>query len=896
MSVKNLKNLFQPNSVAVIGAEEGREEIGAIVMQNLLAGGFAGPVMPVSRAHRAVRGVLAYPDVAALPTAPDLAIIIAPPTDVMTTVTALGDKGTRAALLVGDSLDRDRDARGRSLQDAVVAEARRFGMRLLGPNGIGLLVPPIGLNASFAARPARPGKIAFVSQSKALCNAVLDWAESHNIGFSHFVSVGAAADVDFGDVLDYLASDPDTTAIMLYIESIRDARKFMSAARAASRNKPVLAIKAGRSRHGAQAALSHTGNLAGVDHVYDTALRRAGILRVHDFDELFEAVRTLGHATTSARAARGERLAIVTNAGSIGVLATDALADAGGHMAELAPATLAKLDAFLKQGWSRGNPVDIGGHAPAPIYAQTLQALLAADEVDAVLAMHAPTATVGAADIAKAIADVARTHKGKTVSTCFVGEGCVAAARQLFDEAHIPSHPTPEQAVRALMHMIEYRRNQEILMQTPTSMPKVFRPDVEQVRTIVRAALSRGQSMLDEHQAKTILGIYGVPVIASRIAGRAEDAARVAGEIGYPVALKILSDDIAHKSGIGGVRLDLKNADELTAAAREMVERVSAALPTARIRGFSVQPMVRRTGSHELILGVADDEVFGPVILFGEGGTAVEVIQDHAVALPPLNMALAKDLIGQTRIARLLHGHGERPAADRGAIAATLCRVSQLVCDIPELRELDINPLVVDAQGVIALDARIKIAPLSERRPRLAIRPYPTELEEKLVLSDGRTALLRPIRPEDEPAHHEFHARLSPDDIRLRHFAFVKEIVHSQMARLTQIDYDREMAFIATCEGETLGVVRVALDGDMSSAEFSIIIRSDLKGCGLGSALFEKMLRYCETRGVRTITGQTMRENRKMQELAQRFGFALRPDADGLVEMTKIYLAAAAAE
>lgn len=891
MAIRNLERMFKPSSVAVIGATDKAGEIGAVIMQNLLAGGFSGPIMPVTATHRAIKGVLAYADIASLPAAPDLAVLAVPPAEVLPAIRALGEKGCRAAAILTDGMDRLTGSSGRSLEDEVIEEARRLRIRVLGPNGIGLLNPAIGLNASYAARPARAGKIAFVSQSGALCNAVLDWADAHNVGFSHFISMGAGIDVDFGDVLDYLGSDPHTSAIMLYIESIRDARKFVSAARAASRNKPVLAIKSGRSGEGARAAMSHTGVLAGTDSVYDAVLRRAGVLRVHDFDEIFEAVGTLGHvATGPARGARGERLAVVTNAGALGILTADALASHHGALAKLSDDTIAALDGFLRPNWSQGNPVDIGGRASPERYAHALQTLLKAPEVDAVMVMHAPMALSCPTEIAKAVVEVARNAgRSKAVTTCWVGDSSVEAARQLFEHAHIPSYDSPEQAVRAFMHLVQYRRNQDILMQTPASLPKFFRPDADRARVIIRRAIERGHDVLDEAESKEILATYGIPVVETRVAAGAEEAVHVANGIGYPVALKILSDDIVHKSDVGGVVLDLKSAEEVLAAATDMLGRVSATYPDAQIRGFTVQQMTRRPGSHELILGIADDPIFGPVILFGQGGTEVELIKDSAVGLPPLNMALAKDLMSQTRVMRLLEGHRGRPAADKEAIAAALCRVSQLVCDIPEVLELDINPLLCDSLGVIALDARIKVAAVAAKTSRLAIRPYPKEMEEDFQMRDGRTVVLRPIRPEDEPAHHDFHARLSPDDIRLRHFAFVKEIVHSQMARLTQIDYDREMAFIGTWEGETLGVVRVALDADKETAEFSIIIRSDLKATGLGSALFDKMVRYCRSRGVHTIMGQTMRENRRMQQLAERFGFSLHRDDEGMVEMVKTF-------
>lgn len=889
MSIHHLDALFHPRSVALIGASDRPGSVGQVVMHNLIAGGFNGPIMPVNPRIEAVHGVLAYSEIADLPTTPDLAVVCVPPQIVPQVMRDLAARAVPAAVVMTAGLGLHHNTSGQTLQKEVLEIARASGMRILGPNCVGLLVPPLGLNASFAHRAALPGKIAFVSQSGALCTAVIDWACAKGIGFSHFVSMGDAAEVDFGDVIDYLGSDPGTSAILLYIESIANARKFISAARAASRNKPILAIKSGRSERGAKAAASHTGALAGADHVYGTALSRSGILRVKTFEEIFEAVATLARAGDHFRNTRGEHLAILTNGGGIGVLAVDALAEYSGRMADLSPETLARLDAFLPPTWSRGNPVDIIGDAPAERYIKALDVLLDAPEVDSVLVMHCPVAMVAAEQVARAVIDrIATAKTKKPVFACWVGAEAVQSARRILAESGIPDYETPEQAVRGYMHLVEFRRNQELLMQTPSSLGIAFQPDVAAARAIIARALAKGVEMLDEHDAKTILTAYGIPVAATRIAATPEECATAAIEIGFPVVLKILSDDITHKSDAGGVALDLSAPEAVRAAAASMEEHIRRAFPSARLRGFTVQRMIRRLTSHELIIGVGADAVFGPVILFGQGGTSVELVKDSAVALPPLNMHLAQELIGRTRISQLLAGYRNHPATDRNAVAVALCRISQLVTDIAEIYELDINPLLADETGIVALDGRIRVkAVMNKALSRLAIRPYPKELEEHIRLKDGREILLRPIRPEDEPAHHAFHARLDINDIRMRHFGMVKEIPHSQMARLTQIDYDREMAFIAVQDGDTLGVVRVVLDPDAVRAEFSIIIRSDLKGLGLGRALLVKVERYCRQRGVGKISGQTLDENRRMITLASALGFATRSGERGIVELIK---------
>lgn len=892
MSVRNLARLFRPGSVAVIGASTRPQAVGTVLMRNLLQGGFTGPIMPVNPKHQSIQGVLAYKDVASLPLTPDLAVISTPPASVVPAIRELGERGTRAAVVLTAGLTSNKDESGRVLQQVLLEEARRLDMRILGPNCLGLLVPGVGLNASFAPAPALPGKIAFVSQSGALCTAVLDWARPKGIGFSHFISLGDAADVDFGDVLDYLGSDPETRAILLYIESIHERRNFMSAARAAARNKPVLAIKAGRVAEGAKAAASHTGALAGADAVYDAAIRRAGMLRVYDFEELFAGVETLARS----RPPKGERLAILTNGGGIGVLATDDLIELGGKLAELPADTIAKLDTVLPATWSRANPIDIIGDAQGSRYVNALNILLDSRDIDSVLVMHAPTAISSPTEIAEAVIRCVKERRKSNVAACWVGDETVSAARRMFSDAGIPSFETPGSAVRAFMHLVRYRRNQELLMETPPSAPTGFSPDTDRARAIVQAALAKGTSMMSEPDAKAVLSAYGVPTIETRVAANPAEAGQIAAELGGIIALKILSADITHKSDVGGVRLNLNTPAEVEQAAHAMLGRITKSFPDARIDGFTVQRMSRRPGAHELIIGVSTDPIFGPVILFGQGGTAVEVIADRTVALPPLNMALARGMIEETRVYKLLKGYRDRPAADLDAVALALTQVSQLIVDIPEIVELDINPLFADAQGVIALDARIKVAPVpAGKAHRLAIRPYPKALEEDFVMTDGRTALLRPIRPEDEPNHHVFISRLSNEDVRFRFFGLVHQLPHSEMARLTQIDYDREMAFVATGPGadgkeETLAVVRTVTSPDNERAEFAIVVRSDLKGSGLGRKLLTKMIDYCRSRGTAWMVGQVLTDNYRMLKFVESLGFIRGPYQDGDVVEVKLDL------
>jgi acetyltransferase len=870
MSIRHLDSLFDPASVAVFGASLRPGSLGATVWHNMRSGQYTGALYAVNPRYRELAGHPVVASAAELPATPDLAIICTPPATVAALIEALGRLGTRAAIVMTAGMDA-------SQKQAMLDAAQRHLLRLLGPNCIGLLAPHKGLNASFSHIDALPGELAFVSQSGALVTAMLDWAQGQGIGFSHFVSLGEHADVDFGDMLDYLASDPKTRAILLYAESIESPRKFMSAARAAARNKPVIVVKAGRSPHGQLAAASHTGALAGSDIVFDAALARAGMLRVNTLQELFLAAETLSRFRTN----RNDSLTILTNGGGAGVMAADAAAFANVNLSVLSEATRRQLDAVLPANWSHANPVDIIGDAPVARYEAALKILLADPASGAVLFIHAPTAIVPSAEMARALVPLAQ-HSALApprLMSCWLGDQAVAQARQQFQDAGIANYDTPEQAVRAFSMLQRYRRNQAELSEAPPALVNDFRPDTAAIKRVVQAALASGRTMLTEPEAKAVLTACGIAVVPTQcVAAMPEAAAEAARQMGFPVVLKILSDDISHKSEVGGVALHLQDELAVRTAAEAMLARVTQLQPRARLQGFTVQAMVQRRHAQELIVGSTIDSVFGPVILFGQGGTAVELLADRAVALPPLNVPLAKALVSRTRVARLLAGWRDTPAVDAAALHGVLVAVSQLLAEVPEIAELDINPLIVNFEGALALDARIRLSancPAGARH--FAIQPYPSQLEETL-LWQGRRLWLRPIRPEDEALHMDFLQHLDPEDVRMRVFYSKRTLERSELARLVQIDYAREMAFVAMSPGpdgqwQTLGVVRATTDPDNIEAEFGVIVRPELKGSGLGRLLLQKMMAYLRSQGTQRLVGTVLDDNSRMRKLAKELGF-----------------------
>jgi acetyltransferase len=879
MSVRNLEALFQPASVAVVGASDREGSLGSLVLRNMKLGGFKGEIWPVNHQHSTVDGAQAWPNIESLPKVPDLAVICTPPHTVPDLIAALGRKGARAAIVITAGLKQQFGECNVTVEQAMLDAARPYLLRILGPNCIGLLVPGIGLNASFAPGNALSGKLAFVTQSGALATAMLDWANSRDIGFSHFISLGDSADVDFGDVIDYLASDASTRAILMYAESVKAARKFMSAARAAARNKPVIIVKAGRAPDGAKAAASHSGALAGSDVVFDAAVRRAGMLRVTTLEALFDAAETLARA----RPMRGERLAILTNGGGAGVLAADALQLGGGRLADLSGKTLAALNQCLPATWSRGNPVDIIGDAPVGRYQDALRILLAAPEVDSVLFMHAPTAIVPALDIALACLPQMR-ESTKVVLTCWLGGAAVAAARTACAQAGMASYSTPERAADAWMQLVNYARNQAALQQLPTATLEDFSPDRKKAQLLYEQALHEGRQWLDGAMAQDLLQAYGIPTVKTIKVGDVGEAIAAANLIGYPVALKIVSPQVIHKSDVGGVALGLASAEEVRLAAVKMRQQVMRLLPHAVVAGFTVQAMARRMGAIELIVGIATDAVFGPVLLLGEGGVAVELRKDHAVALPPLNVNLAKDMLSASRLEPLLAGYRGQAPNNTRALLKTLLNVSQIACDLPWLAELDINPLLVDAQGVLALDARIKLrVVVAGESSQLAIKPYPSTLEERIELA-GSPLLVRPIRPEDGQRLMDFYAKASPTDMRLRFFMSRREVPHSELARYSQIDYDREMTFVALAtvssgEQAMVAEVRAVCDPDNQRAEFAIQVSSGWQGKGLGRVLLTKLINYLRDHGTAEVVGQCLRENTAMASLARNLEFEVSPEA-----------------
>ncbi|MEH0167123.1 bifunctional acetate--CoA ligase family protein/GNAT family N-acetyltransferase [Roseateles microcysteis] len=865
MSIRNLDKLLNPASVAVAGASDRPGSVGTTVWQQLLGAGFAGPVYAINRHHEQLNGQPVYARAEDLPSAPDLAVICTPPDSVAGLITEFGRRGTRAAIVMTAGLTS-------AQRSAMLEAARPWLLRVLGPNCLGLMSPHLRLNASFAHTDALAGEIAFISQSGALVTAMLDWAKSREIGFSHLVSLGEHADVDFGDLLDHLASDAGTRAILLYIESIEAPRKFISAARAAARNKPVIVVKAGRAGHGVQAAASHTRAMAASDVVFDAAIRRAGMLRVDRLQELFTAAATLAHLRDSA----GSVLTIMTNGGGAGVLAADAAALAKVPMHGLDDAMLARLDAKLPATWSRANPIDIIGDAPIQRYVDTLQALIDDPDSGTILFMHAPTAIVRSEDIATACAPLAGAARHRMMA-CWLGGDSVIRARETFNAAGLADYETPEEAVQACAMLASYRHNQALLEQVP-SASEGPPPRLADARRVIDRALAEGREMLDETEAKAVLQAYGVPVVETRAVGlEAAEVLAAAAAIGYPLALKLRSPDIVHKSDCGAVALDLADEASLLRARLAMLAQVSGAMPAARLTGFSVQSMASRPHASELIIGASVDPMFGPIVLFGEGGTAVEVLADRAIGLPPLNRVLAGDMVARTRVARRLAGYRDHAPARLDAISDVLIAVGQMAADLPELAELDINPLWADEEGVLALDARIR---LDARGPagmaHFAILPYPAKLAETVDWR-GEALLLRPIRPEDGPAHKAFVCKLEVEDLRLRFFSSRRELPASQQARLVQIDYAREMAFIAMrseVDGSStvLGVVRAVTDPDNEAAEFAIIVRSDLKGLGLGRILMDKLLRFLAAQGTRKLECDVLRENEPMLRLARHLG------------------------
>lgn len=870
MSTRNLEQLIAPRSVVAIGAGTRPGSVGAAVARNLLAGGYKGELNFVNVKGGEIEGRPVLRSLGELARPADLAIVMTPAETVPGLIHELGHQGTKVAVIIsaGPGAGAGAAEVNARWRRHLLETAKPFLMRIVGPNCIGYAAPKIGLNGSFGPGKLRSGRLAAIAQSGAVLAGLVDWGMAQGIGFSHLFSMGDMADVDFGDLLDMMARDYDTRAVLMYVEGVTHARKFMSAARGVARLKPVIVLKAGRHAAAAQAAASHTGSMAGSTAVYEAAFARAGLVSVTGLGELFDAAETLGHGLLP----RTERLAILTNGGGAGIIATDLLMDEGGELATLQPGTLAELDKRLPRIWSHGNPVDIVGDADGARYAATLDILAADRGVGAVLAMNVPTALTSSEEVARAVAGSAGRRMLPVIG-CWVGGPDAEAGRRVLHESRIPAFDTPLRAVRGFMHIIEYRRGQRALQRTPPSIPEAH-ADTALVRSIVEEALAEGRQLLTEPESKRVLAAYDIPVVRTEVVHDAAEAVAAAVRIGFPVAVKVLSRDIAHKSDVGGVALDLVSEQTVLDAVREMTGKVLVMANRARIDGFVVQPMIKRPNAVELILGAAEDPVFGPVLMVGHGGVAAEVIDDKALALPPLDPVLAESALSRTRVDRLLRGYRDRPPAARTAVAEAMVRLSQLIADIDEIAELDINPLLADADGVIALDARIVVRRPEgqERAARFAIRPYPVELETDIE-HRGERLHIRPIRPEDEALLNAFMKHLTAEDIRLRFFGPLRELTHEMAARLSQIDYDREMAFLLLDGTELLGVGRLAADPDFEQAEFALIVASDRQRHGYGRLLLERVLDYARQRGIKRVVGYVLRENHRMLDLTEQLGF-----------------------
>ncbi len=885
MRERNLQRLFDPQSIAVVGASDNEESVGYVLLRNLVAGGFGGDVYPVSLSGRTVQGMPAYSSMQQIRKTIDLAVIAVPAKTVPQIVRECGEAGVGGVVIVSAGF-RETGEAGARLEEEVRLIAERHNVRVLGPNCMGFIRPASRLNVTFARVSPQPGRVAFFSQSGALGTAILDWATANEVGFSAFVSVGSTVDIDFADLIDFFGDDARTTSIILYIESIEDARAFMGAARRFARSKPIIAVKSGRTERGALAAASHTGAIAGDDALYGAMFRRAGVVRVNEIDDLFNA----GEALSLSSRPRGPRLGIVTNAGGPGVMACDRLLDLGGQLSELTPETDAKLKALLPEFSSRRNPVDVLGDADAAHYAAAAQALMDDPNCDGVLAILVPQVMTDAAATARALVDVSRTHQLKPLLASFMGEVEVAKGLKILQRAHVPTFDTPEHAVRAYMYMYEYTRNLANLYDTPAEILPDFHPDRDTVAGVFAKVTNAGRSTLTEAEAKAVLSAYQIPVNRTMVATSAEECAKAALKIGFPVAVKVLSNDITYKSDVGGVALDVRSAGEAAEQFVTVTDNARKALPTATIIGVTVQAMIH--GGHETIVGARKDPTFGPAVMFGTGGTDVELQRDVTIDYPPLNEALARAMIERTRVSRLLKGYRGSATVDMLALERTLVKVSSLLIDFPQILEMDVNPLKASADGVCAVNARITVESATAGKTgkvpgaHLMIPIYPTRYHWDVRLA-GERIHIRAIKPEDEPLWTDMVRSFSHVTAEHRFFGSVGRITKTMLMRYCHIDYDQEIALVAIAQDEggsetsMLGVARLTLDApDAEGGEFGIVVRDEYQGKGLGHTLMEALIQASRERQVREIDGYVLAGNRGMLRFVERFGFAVLPTED----------------
>lgn len=890
--METLDKIFKPQRIALVGVTPNPKSVGGKILSNLITGGYRGVVYPVNPAVEAVMGIPCFTGVVSLPRTPDLAVICTPSPQVPKIVAECGQAGIMGIIIISAGF-RETGPEGRALEEQILAEKKKFpGMRILGPNCLGVISPGLNLNASFAADMPLNGHIAFISQSGALCTSILDWSLEEKIGFSYFVSIGNALDIDFGDLIDYFGEDENTRSILMYIESISNPRRFMSAARAYARTKPIIAYKAGRFPESAEAASSHTGAMAAEDAIYEAAFQRAGLARVFEIGEMFDVAELIGRH----RIPKGPRLAIVTNAGGPGVMASDALIEEGGVLAELSPQTIEFLNQNLPPAWSHGNPVDVLGDAKSKTVAKAVKAALQDEGVDAVLLIITPQAMTNPPGIAKELIPIA-AESTKPVLAAFLGGPSMSEANRLLNEAGIPTYRTPEQAVRAFMILVNYARNLENLYETPREISVEFPVEREKIRQKVLPWLTEVPEVLSEETSKKIIDAYGIPTTLPRLARTREEAVRLSREIGYPVVLKIHSPDITHKSDVGGVVLDLEDDHMVEAAYDRMMQNVKERRPEARIEGVAVQRMVKARDALEMIIGSKKDPTFGAVIMVGLGGTAAEVLKDRSICFPPLNERLARRALEQLKSWPLLKGYRGKPPVNIDRLIEIIIRFSYLVADYPEIKEIDINPLLVSPEEVVALDARIiadrAVAPEKvQPYEHLVLRPYPEEFIRKARMRDGTEITLRPIRPEDEPLWFELLGSCSRETIysRFRYFFFWQS--HEVASRYCYIDYDREMAIVAELQDgnrrRILGVGRLTADPTRTVAEYAVLVQDDWQNKGLGGILTDYCTEIARAWGVKKIIAYTTTDNPRMIAVFKKRDFEIRQDPQStLVEIQK---------
>jgi acetyltransferase len=868
-----LQKIFQPKTIAAIGASDREGTVGNALIKNLLSHGYEGEVFPVNPGHSKIQNRTSYRSVSHIPKEIDLAVIAAPAEYVPGIIEECGQAKVGGVVIISAGF-KEAGEKGKEMYGDIERIARQYHLRIIGPNCVGFINPVLGLNASFATNMAKKGKIAFISQSGALCTAILDWSIDQSIGFSKFVSIGSMLDIGFNDLIDYFGSDPNTSSILMYVESLKDPRRFMSSARAFARHKPIIVLKAGKSEAGAKASLSHTGSLAGNDAVFRAAFKRAGILQVDTIQQLFNCAEALATQPLP----KNNRLVIVTNAGGPGVLATDYLTENGGRLAKLAPETLEQLNDLLPAHWSRGNPVDVLGDASADVYNQAVQICAADPEVDAVLAILTTQAVTDPADVARTLV---LDPIEKPLLACWMGEGDVEPGREILEKGNIPNYRYPEEVVDVFLKMFSYSNNLKLLYETPPNIPEELKFQTDAARQLVQGIQQQGRYQLTETEAKQLMNYYDIPTPPGKMIQSEEDAVTYASSIGYPVVMKLASPDIGHKTEIGGVVLNIQSNDEAAEAYRGIVGRARQHQPNATIEGVRVEKMIKKR--YELLIGAKKDPIFGPVIVFGSGGILVELFKDTKMGLPPLNMALAQRIIEGTKAYQLVKGYRGMPPVDLEALQFLLVKFAYLVMDIPELKEIDINPFAMDEHGGMALDAHIVLeeTPVAaDGRPyqHLVISPYPTQYERPFTMKNGTKVLLRPIRPEDEPMEAAMFKELSKQSIYFRFFGYVPQVDHNLLIRFTQIDYDREIAIIAVLEEEgqqkMAGVVRIISDPWNDTAEYAIVVADPWQGQGLGSALTDFILEIAKGRGTRRIIADVLHANDRMAKMLERRGFA----------------------